>query len=467
MPISPNLNVVGNNVYEYTINDAVGAYRGKYTAMQGPVYACPEDSAFLTHTVRIREGEEYAIPDKEIALCMGNLLSVPETADTMHVNLFGYLGASVTGGVWSVEYAGGLGMAENNYSLNPATGEVNIPVRLIDIMDADSVVFKYTYKDCTAKDTFTLLTLKFKEDFREIITDREKDVCRNLVSGVIDLPSTFGFSMPLTAGLWYETINGVDSLLLSGSTDISNRKSGSLYTFRFDVSSAVDSICYVGGTSTVFGLRIQDIAVSDATARICKNMFKTGTRVDLSRYVPGLNDPTKIDPNIMTVTWYDSAGVISSPNDPKNYELKAVNESQTELTAPNVQLKFNYEVQTECGPYTGNLYITAVDSIPSSDTVTVRVCYTDSYAYHIDLAQALGVVVNGRFQFMDEESTPLFDADAYNELRSVFNANRAFDPSLDVGTYMFKYVPSASDCVSDKIRVKVVVTKVPDEYKQK
>jgi hypothetical protein len=466
--IQPNLNTVGNNVYEYTINDALGAYRGKYTAMQGTVYACPEDSAFLTHTVRIREGEEYAIPNKEISLCLDNLLLVPETSDKMRVNLFGYLGASVKGGVWEFNIdKDNIGKPEGMCKPDSVTGKVDIPVDIMQYLPGDSIVFRYSYKNCIGHDTFTLLTLKFQDNFKDVIKDREKDVCRNLVSGIIDLPSTFGFSVPLTAGVWYERIDGRDSLLLSGSTDISNRKSGSLYTFRFDVSSAVDKLCGVEGSSAIFGLRIRDVAVTNAAARICKKLFENNTRptVDLSKYVPGLNDTAKIDSN--TITWWDSAGM--KINDPARCEL-ALNESQLTSTSPNVQFKFNYEVKTECGPYTGSLYITAVDTIPSADTVTIRVCYTDSYASHIDLAQALGIAgLKGRFEL--ENTDPLgltLSSDVFNNGILNVNADREFElRNNSVETYIFGYIPEGDECVSNNVRVKVVVTRDHDKYGQK
>lgn len=458
MPIVANLNTVGNNAYEYYVDDSNGTFAGKYSAMQSTIYACPEDSAILNHTVRIREGE-YALPDKEISFCMENLLSVPETWTKMNVNLFGYLGSSVTGGKWSVEDLGGI--PASDVSLDENTGDVSLPTQLIDLQIVPprtdhNLTFKYSYKDCFGTDTATYLKFTFSKDFTMLMSEKEKDVCRNLVSGVVDLSSLFGFSLPLTSGIWYEKIGNDFEEMLYGAVDITDKQSGSLYTFRYDASNANDELCLVEGSSTLLHLRIRDAEVLNAEARICKDLFETGTSVNLFEYVPGLNDPDRVDPT--KVTWRDPNGAIIS--NPENFMLKA---EEGQISDSTQTFVYQFDMHTECGTSTGNLYLSTMDSIVVDKRhITINVCFTDDYAYHIDLNQVAGVVgLKGRF--VVESTTPAGKdlSGSYNELTGVLNANSAFNVAYAEERYTFQYQPviGEGDCISSDLKVTIVVTK--------
>jgi hypothetical protein len=457
MPVKAGLSNVGDNVYKYTYDDSEGEFQGKYAAMLESVYFCPEDSAYLTHTVRIRENEEYAIPDKSISFCTEVLSLVPETADKLNTNLFGYLGSSVPGGEWSIEKSGDLNSDE--FTINkPNDGDVSVPISMIIAMDVNNIVFKYKYKDCMLNDTFTLLTFNFNnETFTNTFVDHEQDVCRNLMSGVVELSSIFGFNVPLTSGIWYQQEGDEFNEMLYGAVDISEMKSGSLYTFRYDVNSAVDALCDIQGTSTEFRLRMHDLEVANAEARICKQQFKSGITVDLSRYVPGLNDTNRIKPT--RVTWKDNSGNVILNEGWKNYELKSSEDGQTSDTS-TYRMHFQYEVRSDCGPYTGNLYISAVDSIGVDTARTVILCYTDDYANHVDLFQLLGIVgadgSNGQFRVCEAPSGK--DLSSVEET-GIMDAHALFNPTNESETYTFCYQSINNSCVSSKMEVTVIVTR--------
>jgi hypothetical protein len=466
MPVKAGLSTVGNTVYRYTIDDSEdGSYKGKYSDMQDSIYRCPEDTAELTHTVRIRENEEYAIPNKSISFCTDVLSLVPETAIALNTNLFGYLGSSAPGGEWTIEYNGGLveGRAEdkekNKVWVDTTTGEANIPIAEITILDVDSIVFKYSYKDCLAKDTFTLLTFNFnKATFEKTFADYERDVCRNLMSGVVELSSLFGFTVPLTSGVWFETTGSDEVEMLYGAVDLSKMTSGSLYTFRYNISPVVDNLCMVEGSSTEFKLRMHDIDVPNAEMKICKQQFANGVTVDLSRYVPGLNDAIRIDPK--KITWKDAAGnTIANPN---SYELKASEEGQTD-DASTYKMLYQYEVSSDCGPYTGNLYISTIDSMGIDTLRKIVVCYTDDYARHIDLYQVLGVVgASGNFELLsdpvNQNGTPIDDPEMIDD--NIMDASASFDIANESETYTFKYIPKGDEpCVKENMQITIIVTK--------
>jgi hypothetical protein len=462
MPVSTGLHNVGNNVYRYTINDKSGPFNGKYSAMKTSPYFCPEDSAYLTHTVRIRENEEYAIPNKNISFCTEVLGLVPETSTVMVTNLFGYLGSSVPDGRWSVEYKGRLDFSD--VLLDEISGAVRIPVALLSLFygtpsQIDSLVFKYSYEDCMARDTFTLLTLNFNNaTFTNTFVDQERDVCRNLMSGVVELSSIFGFTVPLTSGVWYRQAENNYEEMLYGAVDISAMQSGSLYTFRYDVNSSVDALCMIEGSSTLFHLRMHDLEVANAEVKICKNQLKDGVTVDLSQYVPGLNDATRISPD--RVTWRDTAGVVIS--NPERYTFKTDADWQT---ADNTSaLQYRYEVMSDCGLYSGSLYVSAIDGLGVDTARKIVICYTDDYAKHIDLFQVLGIAgTNGRFELQDDpvnNSGKKID-DPVMKQPYIMDAFSSYDVANESETYTFRYLPQRDDtsCISDRAIITIIVTK--------
>jgi hypothetical protein len=436
--------------------------------MKTTPYFCPEDSAYLTHTVRIREGEEYAIPNKSISFCTEVLGLVPETRTVMRTNLFGYLGSSAPEGEWSIQYMENL--SPSDFSIDAESGDVSIPVALITFLNVDSIVFKYSYPNCLANDTFTLLTFNFDNNkFTNTFSEQERDVCRNLMSGVVELSSIFGFNVPLTSGVWYRQVDSEFEEMLYGAVDISEMKSGSLYTFRYDVNSSVDALCQTQGLSTAFHLRMHDLEVANAEAKICKTQFANGVTVDLSRYVPGLNDTSRIAPD--RITWRDAAGAVIS--NPDNYMLKSTEEWQTSDTA-TYKMQYNYEVRSDCGLYSGNLYISAVDSLRIiSDTVRkIIICYTDDYASHVDLFQILGSVgatgsfilcedpVNERGQTIHQSAGELDKMIADVTRAGVMNAFELYDTANESETYTFCYLPRGNEpCISENIKITVVITR--------
>jgi hypothetical protein len=465
MPVKAGLATVGDNVYNYTISDTAGPFKGKYSAMQSTVYGCPQGSAVLTHTVKIREGGEYVIPNKNISFCTDILRLVPETEDSLSVNLFGYLGSSAPNGKWSIAYPISNDISVNHLNVSEDEGLADIKWPLLKVLSFDSVVFKYSYKDCVERDTFTLLTLHFtdKKFQSSLETQKEYEVCRNLVSGVIELSSIFGFSTPLTSGIWSEIINDtLSEEMLYGAIDISKMKSGSLYSFRYDLSQAVDAMCLMQGKSVTFNLRLHDIEIANAEVKICKQQFADGVRVNLSRYVPGLNDTTRINPDL--ITWRDNNGKIIPR--PDNYQMKSDDPLQTADTS-SYKMLFQYDVRSNCGPYTGNLYVSVVDSVASTTSRKIVICYTDDYARHIDLFQILGILgANGQFIRYDvPESNSKYDAAQYDsilkiiETTGIMDASILFDTKYTSETYTFRYLSSNDTCVPHEAEITVVITK--------
>ncbi|MDR0605758.1 MAG: hypothetical protein LBG80_15805 [Bacteroidales bacterium] len=461
MPVTAGLSNVGNTEYRYTINDSDGPFKGKYSEMQDSIYQCPQDSAYLMHTVRIREDEEYAIPDRSISFCTDVLMLVSETKVALNTNLFSYLGSSVPNGKWSIEYDAGLATgADDNFWVDETSGDAIVPTGMISVLGIDSIIFKYSYKDCMANDTFTLLTFNFnKATFENTFVDQERDVCRNLMSGVVELSSIFGFTVPLTSGMWFQTDeNNVETEMLYGAVDISAMKSGSLYTFRYNVSPVIDNLCLAEGSSTVFQLRIHDLEVDNAEVKICKQQFANGVTIDLSRYVAGLNDGERIPSD--RVTWKDPSG--NKIDNPGSYTLRADEEWQTADTSA-YRMLYQYEVSSDCGPYTGNLYISAIDSMGVDTLRKIVVCYTDDYAKHIDLFQVLGIVgANGRFELYDDpvnNNGAKIDSPVMKQ-PNIMNAFASYDTANESEIYTFKYIPNANDaCVRDNMQITIVVTK--------
>jgi hypothetical protein len=464
MPVKAGLSNVGNTAYSYTINDGSGPFKGKWSEIQSSAYSCPENSAYLTHTVRIREDEEYTIPNKSISFCTDVLKLVPETATVFNTNLFGYLGSSAPGGIWSVEKYDGLN--ESNLGVDPTTGDAFINIGVIDRLQiGDTIIFKYSYKDCMEQDTFTLLTFyfdntAFKNTFGE---DNEQEVCRNLMSGVVELSSIFGFTAPLTSGIWFHKASEDNfEEMLYGAVALDTLKSGSLYTFRYDVNRAIDDMCMAENSSTLFSIRLHDLEVSNAEAKICKNLFTStdGVTIDLSRYVPGLNNIDRIDPN--TVTWRDTLGNIISTANAKNYRLKARDGWEMPDTA--YIIPFKYEIRSNCGPYTGNLSISVVDSIGADTERKVVICYTDDYAKHIDLFQILGIVgANGRFNLYeasDDQGREINPANISEiESSGIMNAFELYNKEHKMEKYIFRYQSGSEECVPRNMQITIIITR--------
>jgi hypothetical protein len=459
MPITANLNSVGDNVYQYTINDNVGNYHALYDSLQKGPYYCPEDSAYLTHTVRIRAGSEYIISDKKVAFCTDVLEIIPETFPYLNTNLFSYLGTAISGGLWSLK--SDFPFNEQHYSLDSVSGDVKIPWNLMLTWFHDSIIeFKYSYKDCEQNDVETFLTFEFNTTaFQNAFTNSSKEVCRNLVSGVVDLATLFGFTVPLNSGIWYEKIEDEFQEMLYGSVDLSDKKSGSLYTYRFDVSSAIDELCLIQGTQDIFNLRIHDIAISNAEVQLCKLQYRDGIIVDLFRYVPGLNDDTRIDPN--KVIWTDPNGdTIRNPN---SYRFKSTEDWEVADTS-SYTMPYQFEIISDCGPFKGYLYVTPVDSIRHDMHKTLQVCYTDDYASHIDLFQILGIAgASGNFILCEDpkpEGKVIPSVIQNNiERNGIMDANALFDPDNTVEEYTFCYNPASDSCIPSGTKVTVVVTK--------
>jgi hypothetical protein len=459
MPFEAGLSQVGNTTYQYVINDNSGEFRGKYSELKSSVYRCPEDTASLTHTVRVREGGEYAIPNKSISFCTDALRLVSETWPKFDTRLFGYLGSSMPNGKWSIEYRGQL-LYPGEIWVQEDTGRAVINLEAVEMMNVDSVVFKYSYKDCMAKDTFTLLTFNFsKTGFNSTFVEKEQDVCRNLMSGVVELSSIFGFTVPLTSGIWYEKNSEGDFVeMLYGAADLSEMNPGSLYQYRYDVNAAVDSLCLIQGSQTVFGLRMLDFAASNSEIKICKSQFSYGVQLDLSRYVPGLSSIGNA-----TVTWFD--GDAAAISNPQNYMLRSAVELPPEK---DTIMRYHYDVKSDCGVYSGDLYISTVDSIGSDTARRIVICYTDDYASHVDLFQIMGIAgASGNFELCDDPvnnngATITVPAEVVAEISrtGIVNMTDLFNPANEKETYTFCYSSGRNDtCMKGKMEITVEVTR--------
>jgi hypothetical protein len=469
--------ILGNNIYHYTIDDSHGEYKDKYTEMQNSEYACPEGSVYLMHTIKIREGSEYVIPDKTVSFCKDILRRTPETWPHLNVNLFSYLGSSVpeeTEGTWSVENVGTYPAIYFDSwfgELDPVSGDVTIPLDAMDAVghDADYIVFKYNYQACLM-DGSVLLTFKFdNESFLETFEGNEgnRAICRNLMSGQVELSSLFGFSVPLTSGMWYEKVGPQEfKEKLYGMIDISEMLVDSTYTFRYSVNQAIDSMCLSGITSADFNLRIKDLSLANGAFQICKAQFNSGVTINLLQYIPGL-DPVKISPS--DISWEADEEIEFVLVSPGKYNIKA-SEPIPEDSTYRTQLR--YKVQTDCGLVAGNIQVSTIDSIGSQHR-TIQVCYTDQYAHHIDLYQILGVAglkgvfelrsaVGERNGFTGNITLP----DAIKEeieWTGIIDAYKLFiGRSDDVQIYKFRYMPANSDvCVAStaNIEIELKITK--------
>ncbi|MDR0558564.1 MAG: hypothetical protein LBG92_00150 [Prevotellaceae bacterium] len=463
---------VGNTEFKYTVDDTQGNYSGKFRAMQNDVYACPRDTATVTHTVRI--SDNFFIPDREVSYCMETLLGAMETKIYFYPNIFASIGSSVDGGEWILPSS--LLLPENYFKdikdqpLDGITNRFKIPVEVLDYMYSNGqfqypldIVLNYKYPNCSG-DTITKLTIRLTNDLAAVIPDKqEKDVCRNQVPGVVDLAGIFGFSIPATSGAWFE-YNGTDwDELLYGTVDISGFTTGSLYSFKYDISGALDKgdLCGVGGSTKLFDLRIRDIALSgwNAATKICKDKFSNGVKLNLFNYVPGLDSLES------KVTWRDTLGTVIT--NPKDYLFtgQPVDTSKT--------LRYTFDVKADCGEFKGNLYITPIDSIVSGmDTVAIQVCWTDDYAYNINLHQVIGIAgLQGTWDFVPAESSkPSLTSAVFDPATGKFKAHDAFDGDNnpnDSELYVFVYKPDNGEaCVSKNMKVKIKVTKFVDPNKK-
>jgi hypothetical protein len=127
-------------------------------------------------------------------------------------------------------------------------------------------------------------------------------------------------------------------------------------------------------------------------------------------------------------------------------------------------MRYQYEVMSDCGPYTGSLYISTIDSIGSDTLRKVVVCYTDDYAKHIDLYQILGVVgANRRFILCDppvnDQGVTIADP-VFDETTGILNAFESYDEANSSQTYTFCYNKTPDDvCVKNNMQITIVVTK--------
>jgi hypothetical protein len=343
------------------------------------------------------------------------------------------------------------------------TGYVDIPVGMIASSNQTlpvTIRFDYHYKDCDGNSAVTRLTFMLTDDLTSVIvTDsagREKEVCRNLVAGVIDLAATFGFHTPLTSGLWFEKLNDSSYVeMLYGAADISDKNSGSLYTYRYDVSSAIDSgLCLVEARTAYFHLRIRDVAVANGEVKICASEYENpGISLDLFRYVPGLNDTSRIRPG--EVVWMLAGDTVASP-----YLLSKGGNPPADTA--NIQYQFQYNVKTECGEFTGDLYVSVIDSFPAKLELRRKICYTDDYAKHIDLFEVLGYGgLTGNFELLATNPPgKTLDLTMFDPTTSVMNANAAFDESNNEEVYTFRYVKGVNDsaCLPANADLRVIIT---------
>jgi archaellin len=476
---SEGVGEVGDMEYQYSINDDAGDYSGKYKELMESAYACLGESATVTHTVKIREGVEYAIPNKSISFCTDVLALVPETWPWLSINLFGYLGSSMPNGKWEIEYIGNSSTSvpsdvfKDELTIDENSGQFGIDLsNMITLFKVDSIVLKYKYNDCLAKETFTLLSLSFNSaGFTKVFSqEQERDICRNLVSGVVELSSIFGFSVPLTSGTWYfQNGNGFEETNY-GTVDLSDMRPGSLYTFRYNVNSAVDSFCLIDKIESdmIFRLRMYDMDIANGELKICKSQFASGVIIDnLARYVPGLSDIGKIS----QITWRDDKGTEINP---ENYTLKSTEEWQVHDTT-SLRMRYNYEVKSNCGQYSGTLSISTIDSIGSDTARKVIICFTDEYASRIDLFQILGIAgADGSFTLKDDpinqdgnkiniSGSPHKDILDAVKLTGTLDANAIFDKDKNESeTYKFGYIPGRNDvCLKnmDNIVITITVTK--------
>ena len=106
-----------------------------------------------------------------------------------------------------------------------------------------------------------------------------------------------------------------------------------------------------------------------------------------------------------------------------------------------------------------------MDSIPKNLETTITICYTDDYAYNINLYQASGIAgLKGLFEFRPSEGMPNNKnlGANFDSSTGVLNANAAFDGennSSDTETYVFVYRPASGECINGDMKIKVIVTK--------
>ncbi|MDR1581948.1 MAG: hypothetical protein LBS55_01610 [Prevotellaceae bacterium] len=493
---------VGNNIYRYTINDSEGNFANMYKEMQKSPYYCPsdkeylnpgvytvppripEDSAYIMHTVKIRD--EYVIPDKKISFCKDLVIPILST------NLFSYTGSSVPGGSWSIAKMGDF--SQENYpdifvlikdwfiTLAAVNGNVEIKVEELKKYvestgyDIYEIMFKYTYKaNCSSVDAFAYLTLDFKDGAIKQTFEKSTTlppICRSSVSGEVELSSLFGFSAPLSSGIWFRENSKLEKEEMSyGMVNISNMKNDSIYVFYYNANSAAGPICQ-DATSTKFNLKIEKgLELADGAVQICKSQFINGVTLDLSKYIPGL-DLNKISSD--QITWYDEKDVLV-PNGQATLtatEAQATNDS-TYLT----QFHYTIDKNDACGPYKGNLQVSTIDSIGGTQERNLQICYTDQYATNVNLFQILGLAnAKGKFHLdgnplnQNNVVIPLSDADNKEiENTGIMNAYKIFVEAYNYSqnetvTYRFRYLRDNDDeqevvCISEEVYIIITITK--------
>jgi hypothetical protein len=197
-------------------------------------------------------------------------------------------------------------------------------------------------------------------------------------------------------------------------------------------------------------------------------------KIDLSRYVPGLNDTNRIDPN--KIIWRDTLGVITDANKVKNYPIHASGNDWQILDTTYI-IPFQYEIESDCGPSTGNLYISVVDTIGVDTVRKVVICYTDDYAKHMDLFQILGIVgANGEFDlcdafapygtgeriiYPDERDVEDIESSGIMNAFALYNKNKTSEGELlyEYVRYVFCYQSGSDGCVPSNMKIEIKVTR--------
>jgi hypothetical protein len=466
--VEASLGYVGTRDYYYKINDKVGPFVGKFSKIrQG--WACA-DSGLIAHTVKIRDTIRLVKDTVKVTFCKENLRRLSENR-YFNVSLPSLLSVAADGGTWKWSTRSGLpaiifkGLLPDN---TVPGGELIVDMGYFDtpVFLNIPALFNYTFKNCDGSDASGVVSIIFTDDMSRVISGGTGTICRNLGSGVLDLGIFFGFSVPITAGIWLDMQKAgtKEHEILSGSIDLTNLKVGSLYHYQYKVHQASLDLCGTGYASAGGGnaawadyyLKIRDIEVLSGSAQMCRSLYNTqpGAVVNLYDYVPGLADPNFIDPN--EVLWHGPDGHIITPSGAQNYPISG--------TAKDTTLTFSFVYSNECGKAPGNLYISIVDSLPSDLHKRLQLCYTDDQASYVNLFQVLGVAgLKGAFE-LESSVPPGKNIVWINQNNGVFDAFETFDAannSETKETYTFKYTPDPSEqgCIANGAKVSITITR--------
>jgi hypothetical protein len=134
-------------------------------------------------------------------------------------------------------------------------------------------------------------------------------------------------------------------------------------------------------------------------------------------------------------------------------------------------MTYHYDVRSDCGLFSGDLYISTIDSIGKDTDRRIVICYTDDYASHVDLFQIMGIAGGrGHFELYDAigDGASIDFSTEINAINDSISRSGKLDiASLfrkynhDKQTYIFRYVPARNDtCVEkDNMEVTVEVTR--------